>query len=151
MSEEEYIEKRIKEQMKWYDDKSIQYKKYYYRLMKASIIISAMIPVSSILIEYCRGLNIVVALMGATVSIISGIVSLSQYYNNWIKYRMTSEQLEHNLFLYQTNAKPFNEENRFEILVEITENIIMKNNYNWYEVQSELNDSHQTNTDNLGR
>lgn len=90
------------------------------------------------------------ALMGAIVSIISGIVSLTQYYSNWMKYRITSEQLKRNLYLYETKMKPFNEENRFEILVEITENIIMENNDTWYRIQSESNNNQQRSENDVG-
>lgn len=149
MNEQEYIDKRVREQSEWHSKKATKYKKLYYFFMIVSIIVSAMIPVVSLLVDYWRWLNVIVALMGAIVSIISGIVSLTQYYNNWMKYRITSEQLKHNLYLYQTNMKPFNGNNRFELLVEITENIIMENNDNWYKVQNELNSNQKRSDKNV--
>lgn len=150
MNEAEYIEKRVEEQAEWHSKKATKYKKLYYSFMITSIVVSAMIPVVSLLVDYCSYLNIVVALMGAIVSIISGIVSLTQYYSNWMKYRITSEQLKRNLYLYETKMKPFNEENRFEILVEITENIIMENNDTWYRIQSESNNNQQRSENDVG-
>ena len=72
-----------------------------------------------------------VALLGALIAVISTIISLNQFQENWIEYRTTCESLRHEKFLYLTKAEPYNNEEPFGLFVQRVESLISKENSSW--------------------
>lgn len=148
MTDSEYIEQRLDDQIKWYSKKSTSYKKRHMFIEIAIIISSATIPILTLLHYYFnssafflfRDSDLMIALLGFFTSVIAGYSKLNKLQENWLNYREISETLKHEKFLYLACAGPYsNCENAFSLLVERCENIISHENLNWTQINRAQN------------
>ena len=135
MSEQEYIESRVDDQITWYNKKSAINKKYHLRLRALIIIFSAVIPfatgynsVDFPLIDY------IIGILGVLIAIFTGLSTLYKFQDQWSNYRMTGEALLHEKYLFQTNSSSYaNHKEPFKLFVFRIENIINTEVASWNE------------------
>lgn len=141
MNQEEYIESRLEDQIKWYSNKSQKCQKTYKRLQIFEIIIAALSPVIGCfglaLSDISTAVTITISFLGAIIAIIESAEKLGKYHENWIQYRYISEILKHEKYLYLTHTDPYNDENAFAILVQRVERAISSENVNWVGINNE--------------
>ncbi|MEW8323545.1 MAG: DUF4231 domain-containing protein [Candidatus Thiodiazotropha taylori] len=131
MNEEEYISSRVDDQIGWYDKKS-QKAQFWFKLLRGIEILSAAaIPIIAGFAKEPFPVTLVVGLLGALIAVITSIVSLNQFQENWTEYRTTCESLKHEKFLFLTNAEPYHEEEPFRLFVQRAESLISKENSAW--------------------
>lgn len=150
MDIKEYIEKRVNDQIKWYDEKSQEAQKWYKRLQIAEIILAALIPLLSGYSTSCVQIAFIVGLFGAIIAVIESVSKLNKYHENWIQYRSTCEMLRYQKHLYLTESAPYNRQDETieNIFVRTIENIISSENNQWKNinaVREEANDDKTTN------
>ena len=108
MSIEKYISDRLDDQIKYYDLKSIEYKKKHENISLATIIISALIALVPAFIDIlpnCKSIiTFLSALLAATITVLQTIDKLKKYNDLFYQFRMTCEKLkqEKELYLYQS-------------------------------------------------
>jgi hypothetical protein len=132
---EEYIQKRLQDQIEWYDSKSLSNQRVFKRLRLFEIVAAALIPLlSGAAISFPKlqlFSMVIVGLLGIAVTIIAGILSLGQHQEHWIEYRTTCESLKKEKFLFQTGVEPYIGEDAFHLLVQRVETLVSKENTNW--------------------
>lgn len=132
MNEAEYLKKRLDDQITWYDQKSVCNQKWFKRLQVFQLAAAASIPVLVNYVTDSSGwIRLLVALLGASIAIISGIIGLYKLQENWLEYRTTCESLRHEKYLYLTKTEPYNTDDPFALLVNRVEALISKENTNW--------------------
>lgn len=147
MTPAEYIEKRLDEQIGWYNRRSTSYQKKYKNLRKIELVGAALIPLLSglaVSVPNMLGggtnsgavntgtiITIIVALMGAAIAVIAGLLGLGRYQELWFEYRATCENLTREKLLYQTRVEPYNDANAFSLLVQRAEALMSRENTNW--------------------
>lgn len=142
ISDEMYIETRLCEQQKYHSRKSTSLKKKYVVLSVIVMILSAVIPVITLVMDYVPLIaKIAAAACGGASSVITGYISLTGISSLYIEYRITSERLKALEFLYKTQTPPFNSENAYAKMVEECENIIYGCNDKWYDSLKASNDN----------
>ena len=137
MNIEEYLIKRVDNQIDWYDKKSIEAQKWYKRLQKAEIVLAAFIPLlSGYATNKC--IAFIIGAFGAIIAIIESISKLNKYHENWIQYRTTCEMLRYQKHLFLTGSAHYNSENETieNIFVRNIENIISSENNQWKNLNS---------------
>lgn len=100
-----YIQNRLIGQIKWYDNKSAKEQKVYKRLSVISIIITATIPIATLLLDFnCINcfVKILIAVFSSTATILSSINSLYKHRELWVQYRTNCELLKSVLHRYYT-------------------------------------------------
>lgn len=104
-----YIENRVINQIDWYDKKSTKNRFKYKLLMIISIIISSIIPIIVIFTESFEFIVIkaVIAGLSACIAIISSVISINQFRDFWIQYRMNCELLKSILHSFFTSSGEF--------------------------------------------
>ena len=141
IDENEYLEKRLDDQINWYSNKSTQNKKYHIRGNVASIVCSALISLlAGFDLGNQTGKNAILGILGTTIAIITGLASLLKYQDKWTEYRTTAETLTQEKMMYNTLTGPYdNQAEPFKTLVSRVENIISKENSTWkqYVIKSE--------------
>lgn len=132
MDIEQYMSKRVDDQIEWYDNKSAYCQKMYKILQITEIILAALIPLLSAYSENCA-IAIVVGLFGSAIAITESISKLNKYHENWIEYRTTCELLRYQKYLYETHSSPYNQEEETieNLFVRNIENIISSENNKW--------------------
>lgn len=132
MQPDEYIRDRLDDQINWYSEKSQWHQRWFKRLRVIEILFATSIP---FLVSYITPetgmLKLVVGAMGVAVALISGLVTLYRFQENWIEYRTMAETLKHEKFLFLTQTPPYGGGNLFPLLVERVESTISKENTNW--------------------
>lgn len=132
-----YISGRLKTQLEYYDTSSIKLQRRYQQFTIANIIITAMIPVVTVIESWWNPVGkFVIALLGAIASILTSIAFFEKYKDKWTQYRFTYEKLESELAQYNTCTCKYNIENpteRLYILVETCESILDREHSVWIE------------------
>ena len=131
MNEDAYIENRLDRQIEWYSNKSATNKKLYISSRIIEIISAATIPFLSGMGDKISYSAWIIGSLGLLIAIIASLNSLFKYQENWIEYRSTVEQLKHEKFLYLTSTQPYDNKNKFSVLVKSVESLISKEHSKW--------------------
>ena len=131
MTEKEYVDIRLENQISWYDQKSQWNQKWYKRLRLLEISCAALIPFIAGIGESFPYYKLVVGLLAIIIAISAGITSIYKFHENWIQYRTTAETLKHEKYLYLTKCSPYNSEDAFCKLVQRVESLISKEHSEW--------------------
>ncbi len=132
MTESNYLNERLEDQIDWYGKKSQWNQKWYKRVKKIEMTLAASIPVLMILNSDNFYIKVFIAIAGAVIAILSGIHGLYNFHENWIEYRATSETLKHEKYMYLSRSGLYTNNDRcYQSLVERVESIISHENINW--------------------
>lgn len=132
MTEEDYLEQRVNDQINWYDRKSSLNKKMFMRLRASEIVLALIIPFLTGYVNFYKDLfTMLIGLSGIVVAAIASILTLYRYQENWIEYRTYAEALKYEKFLYLTKAGIYREQLSFPFFVERIEAILSKENAKW--------------------
>ncbi|MBR4544450.1 MAG: DUF4231 domain-containing protein [Oscillibacter sp.] len=130
----DYVKNRLLEQMKWYSKKSGECKKQYHRLMSASIVFGALIPVTSLFLGEPSVAQVLIAVFGVAVTALNAYISLNNSKDLWVTYRNTREILLRTLYFYFNNAEKFSKGTEAEkdaLLIEVCEAEMARENGTW--------------------
>jgi len=131
MTEEEYLNDRLNDQIDWYDKKSQINQKWFKGLRFLEIIAAAIIPFLAGIGSTVPYYPVIIGALGVIIAVSAGLSALSKYHENWIEYRTTSETLKHEKYLFQTRCSPYDGDNSFCKLVHRVESLISKENTQW--------------------
>lgn len=135
ISQSEYLKNRIDDQISWYEKKSRGNKNWYRRLRIVSIAIALSIPILTSLIGSEKieedTLKIIIAVAGATIGLIEGLMGLNKYHDLWSTYRMAAEKLKYHRYLFEAGAAPYDGEDSFQVFVKNAEDIMASERAGW--------------------
>jgi hypothetical protein len=137
MTEEEYISHRLDDQIDWYSKKSSSCQNRYKALRVVEIIAAALIPFLSGMGDKIPCSQWIVGAFGVTIALAVAGGALFKYHENWIQYRVTSEQLKQEKFLFATRSGPYADQERFQLLVQRVEALISKEAATWAHVNKQ--------------
>ncbi len=147
MNQDEYIEQRLDDQIKWYSDKSSVCQKKHKSWQVIKIIAALLITTLSLwatntdtkigTVIVSTFMTYVIGILGAFIVFIESFVKIFDYKKLWIEYRMASEKLKREKLLFQTKSDPYNISDSFILLVKRCESIMQSETHGWEEVQAE--------------
>jgi len=121
-------QKRLDDQIAWYDSKSQQNQHWFKALKVCQIVVAAAIPVAA-------AASAPLWLMGgggAMIVVLEGMQQLQQYQQNWTTYRSTCERLKHEKFLFLGHAGPYAAVSHPEsLLAERVEGLVSQEHAAW--------------------
>lgn len=133
MTADEYIEKRLRPQQKYHSEHASKAKKRFILLSVITLVASAIIPIITYLIDIIPLIaKITIAVMSGISTVGTGYLSISKTHEIFIEYRLVSEKLKSIEYLYKTKASPFDNEDTFNTLVSVCENVLYSGNDKWY-------------------
>lgn len=138
ISPEDYVDKRINDQIRWYDGRSITNKRWFKRLRFAEIVVAATIPFLSGFADKSLAIKIAIGAMGVFVAVIASLLGLLQLQVHWIEYRATAESLKKEKFLFLTQTDPYHRNDAFHLLVQRVEALLSKENTDWVQSMIKL-------------
>ncbi len=136
MTEQEYIEQRLEDQIAWYHAKSVANQRAYKVLRAAEIVAAALVPVLSSYSGRSSTARLMVALLGVTIAVIAGLLGLYQFQENWTRYRSTCEALKHEKFVFLTRTEPYALDGAFPLFVRHVESLVSKEHGRWVQYAS---------------
>lgn len=140
MDETLYLEKRVKEQIDFYERKSKLNKFFYYGIHLSEICVSASIPVIAGYFLEKTWSGIVLAILGLIITVFTSVDGLFKFHEKWIQYRITAEKIKKERELFLTKSANYLENENtttFNVFVENIEEIISSENKNWKQFQKE--------------
>ena len=108
ISPEAYIERRLDDQINWYDRKSGANQLWFKRLRFAEIVAAAIIPFLSGFAGGSLPIKIAIGALGVVVAVIASLLALLRLQEHWISHRATAEALKTEKFLFVTQTQPYN-------------------------------------------
>lgn len=147
-----YIKNRILDQIDWYNKKAVQAQSDFKHWSVASIVLSAIIPILTLLSDMlsCRGINILIAIISSGVTVISAILSLYHFQDLWVRYRSNCEILQSILHRYLTRTGEFQNlsvSEAFNILVVSCEEYMTKEFQTWVAANAPRSQSQNSTSD----
>lgn len=134
-----YINERLEDQIKWYDQKSSSNQNRFKKCKWAEMVLGGIIAVLTPAITNCELIKYIIAASSAGIVILVALHGLHNFHENWIEYRKTSELLKNEKYTYLNKAgvyKELSDDERFILLVERCESIISHENINWANMNS---------------
>lgn len=131
---EEYIEKRVDNQIKWLDKHSTRARMSHRFLQAVTFTSAAFIPFLASLVEGNPNLTILISILALAIVISESFDRLFNNREKWIKYRTSCEALkrEKNLFINKadrySNIEP---SGQFQAFVTEIENLIASEGRDW--------------------
>lgn len=131
MTEKQYVEQRLDDQIGWFDRKSGLHQSRFKLLKLLEIIAAAAVPVLVAL-----GQEGGAAVSGALVVVISGVLLLYKFDETWVSYRSTWSTLLREKMLHETGVEPYDDAvTRYERLVRRVEGILSAESAAWTEIR----------------
>lgn len=131
----DYIKVRLLPQRNWYAKKSREAKQQYHAWMLASIILSALIPVFTLIADTCIAVRLLITALSSGVAFINSYLLLKNAKGQWATYRSTGELLLRTLYLYLTSTGSFancsTQDEQDKLLFQVCEDILAKESADW--------------------
>jgi hypothetical protein len=134
MTEAEYLNQRLENQINWYSGKSGICQWRYKALRLIEIAAAALIPLLTGMGEKVPFGPWIIGSLGVLIAVAAAAGSLFKYHENWIHYRTTCEQLKHEKYLFVTRSGPYTDQDVFTLLVERVEALISKESTTWAQI-----------------
>lgn len=145
MEIQEYLSARVDSQIEWFSNKSQSNQQAFKRLRVAEVIFAAAIP---LLVGHISDgdttLKIAVGILGAAIAVISGLLAIHKYHENWIHYRTVCESLKREKFLFLTKTSPYEKPHPEGLFVKTIETILSKENNGWASNVAKLTSAKKT-------
>ena len=126
---------RLEDQIAWYDRKSQQNQHAFKRIKVTENHRGGSDSRSSQPPDIPR-LALVTAGLGVLITILEGLLHLNQYQQNWITYRSTCEQLNHEKYVFIALAGPYvNVADPRALLAERLESLVSQEHSKWASIQ----------------
>ena len=100
----DYLEGRLKEQLEYHSAQSKENKNKFYGLQFVIIITGALVPIVNVAIPGGDLLRLTSSILGGIIIVITAVMQLYKYQENWILFRTTQELLKKEKFLYLNDA-----------------------------------------------
>ena len=133
MNEQQYLDERVDDQIDWYSGKAAFNQRRFRRLQLVSIVAAAAIPFLTGYVSGDWGLmfQVLVGALGVLVAVITGVLGLMKYQENWIAYRATAEALKSEKYRFLAGAPPYDGASPFKTLVVRCETLLREENAGW--------------------
>ena len=130
---EDYIEKRYKKQLDWYEKHAIQSRVTYYTLQILIVLAGASVPIINVFPSNDNNIytiKIISSILGSFIVIFTGILQITKSNENWISYRSTAELMKSEYQRFKMGVSDYSaekiseKENRSLLFIERMETII---------------------------
>ncbi|MBK6483126.1 MAG: DUF4231 domain-containing protein [Chitinophagaceae bacterium] len=141
---EDYLKNRYEDQMNYYSKKAAENKDKYRKYQWALIILSALTPVIAALdsipikldfinVDISVQTKMIVVTISAIVAILTTGLKTFNYFELWVTYRRTNEELKREIYYYNFYVGPYGlpDINRESLFVMQVENILDKEHGQW--------------------
>ena len=132
MDKETYLQKRVADQLDFYEKAANKAKRHHVYVQSTIIILGLLVPVVVNLptkwgdtFDGSIVIRIIVTILSLLLASLTGIANFRKYGELWLSYRMTEELIKNEKYLFLTSsARYVNQETAFSIFVQTVESII---------------------------
>ena len=140
---EQYLTDRYENQLKWYDNQSLQNKRWYQRLQWPTIVLSALVP--ALVVAHSDRLKWITAILAIGLAIATTGLKTFKYQENWVNYRTIAEALKKEKHYYDAGALEYaSAEDKEQLFVERVEVLIATESTSWMAIQTKKESKEKT-------
>ena len=140
---EEYLKERYEDQIKWYSNKSSQYKRYYQIFQWTAIVFSASLPVLVLVMP--TNLSLVTSVLSVVLAITTTALKTFKFQENWINYRTIGETLKKEKHYFDAEVSEYADvEDKEHLFVERVEALISRENTLWIAIHTKREHREET-------
>lgn len=126
-----YLRERYDDQVKWYDRKSVFYKRVNYIFQIPTIFIAAIIPIFAVMEE-----KWITVMLSAIMAIFIGTLNFGKFEEKWHNYRSTCETLKKELYYYRAKISEYRDaSDPEELFIQRVESIISTEHTRWVAIE----------------
>lgn len=127
---DKYLKERYEDQINWYSEKAIHFKRLYKFFQWMVIVLSASIPVLILIVPVEKQLITVAISVVLTIS--TSALKTFKFQENWISYRILSETLKKERYFYDAELGDYaNCDDKKSLFVERVESLVSRENSLW--------------------
>jgi len=126
-----YLEKRVDDQLSYYENAANKQKRKYVYTQSAIIILGLLVPVIINLPKEISGVDLsmwiqlTTTILSLSLAVMNGMLNFLKFGDLWLSYRMTEEVLKQEKYLFLASAGKYQDkENAYSQFVETVESII---------------------------
>lgn len=126
-----YLEKRVDDQLSYYQNAANKQKRKYVYTQSAIIILGLLVPVIINLPKEISGVDLsmwiqlTTTILSLSLAVMNGMLNFLKFGDLWLSYRMTEEVLKQEKYLFLASAGKYQDkENAYSQFVETVESII---------------------------
>ena len=134
----EYVTNRYEEEIAWYEKRAAYYKQWYNACQWAVLILSASLPVLTLLLNDDKGgdYKFLIAFMGIILAVGTAALKTFKFQENWLNYRTTAETLKKEKYFYSARIAGYEKsDNREALFIKRVESLISRENTIWFDTQ----------------
>ena len=131
MTEQQYLEQRLDDQIDWYERKGRRNRLWFLALRALEIILAAGIPLLTSVVRDKPEVGVLLGSMSVAIAVIAGVLALFRFQELWIEYRGTAESLKREKFMFLTQSGPYGSPGAFAALVERVETLLAAESTKW--------------------
>jgi hypothetical protein len=127
-NDDDYIKDRLGRFIIFFDKERAIVRRRERILQYTIIILGSLIPIVNLVGIETFASNILSAIFGATIAIITAILQLEKYHERWLSFKMTSTRLSNEYYFWKNKSGDYNlkeEEKAKSLLVKRCEDIIL--------------------------
>ena len=136
----DYLSERLEGQIKWYSAKARENRTRFHASQVSIIVAGALIPLISALgisVSLQSYTGMISAILGGMIVIVTALIQMFKYQENWILYRTTSELLKKEKYYYLNDCGDYYDmsaQQKKTALVERIENLISSESSKYFTI-----------------
>jgi hypothetical protein len=131
VTEQQYVEERLRDQIDWYERKSRSNRLWFLFLRALEIVLAAAIPLLTSVIKEKPDVGVLLGTISVAIAVIAGVLALFRFQELWIEYRATAETLKREKFMFLTRSGLYAGPGGFAALVERVETLLAAEATKW--------------------
>ncbi|MES2556644.1 MAG: DUF4231 domain-containing protein [Bacteroidota bacterium] len=137
MTQEEYFNQRIEEQIAWYDRAAKRNKRAFQILKAGEIVVASVTPFLIAHSDVDGGpLHVIAAIMSILIAVLAAMLGAFKLQEKWMQFHSVSEQLKHEKYMFLTNSGVYERNSSFPAFVKRIEIILIRENDDWMKLVS---------------
>ncbi|MFM2375713.1 MAG: hypothetical protein RLZZ165_810 [Bacteroidota bacterium] len=130
---DQYLEDRVEDQLSYYNKAASKAKKRFQRLKVVEVVLASFVPFLSALIneDNAGTLKVIVGLVGVGITLLSGVLLVYKFQEDWVNYRSTAEALTAEKFKFLARTGPYQGSDASSIFIEKVERILGDESQKW--------------------
>lgn len=135
MTEQQYLEDVIDDQIRWYSEESGINQRKFKTTQVIKISLALAIPIITLWSNWSAA-KYIIGVLGALIAFIESYVKIYDFKELWTTYRLTAETLKHQKSLFLTKTEPYDVDGAFNLFVKNTQEVMASENIKWIETKA---------------
>jgi hypothetical protein len=135
--QDDYVNGRLQEQLDYHSSVSKENKNKFYAYQVVIILTGTIIPIVNVIAPVGDLLRLISSILGGIIIVVTALMQLHKYQENWILFRSTQELLKREKFLYLNDAGDYaglDPEEKKRLLVERIESMVSSETSKYFTV-----------------